>query len=71
FTGMKVPVSSILSSDDDYVYLVKEEKATKNIIIVENVHEGSALVSGLNDGDKIVVEGMKNLNNFDKVKVID
>jgi len=71
FIGMKVPVSSILSSDDDYIYVVKDEKATKNIIIVENVHEGSALVSGLSDGDKIVVEGMKNLKNFDEVKVLD
>lgn len=71
FIGMKVPVSSILSSDDDYIYVVEEGKATKNIIIVENIHEGSALVSGLSDGDKIVVEGMKNLKNFDLVKVLD
>lgn len=71
FTGMKVPVSSILSSDDDYVYVVKDEKAIKSIIKVEDVHDGSALVSGLSNGDRIVVEGMKNLKNFDKVKILD
>lgn len=69
--GMKIPVSSILSSDEDYVYIVKDGKATKSTIVVESVHEGSALVIGLNDSDQIVVEGMKNLKNFDEVKILE
>lgn len=71
FTAMKIPVSSILSSDSDYVYVLKGSKVEKKIIELEAVHEGSVVVTGLKDYDEIVVEGMKNLRNFDEVKVLD
>jgi len=56
-----IPISSIQNDGEDYVFTVENGHAVKKNITLGNTNENKASVEGLKAGDKLVVEGMKNL----------
>lgn len=68
--AFKIPISAILSSDVDYVYLVEDNIAIKKNITIKGIIDGEAMVEGLKDGDKVIIEGMTKLSGQDKVDII-
>lgn len=69
--GVWIPLQVIFSNGEDYVYVVNEDRAFKRTIsIVKNI-EDKVLVEGLEAGEFIAVNGMKNLNDGSKVNIVD
>ncbi len=67
-SGMWVPVNSILSDGEDYVYIVKDGRAFKQIVKIVQINNGRMMVEGLEVGQQVVTNGMKNL--LDGMEVI-
>lgn len=65
-----VPLQSILSSTVDYVYVVREGQAVKQVIEVLDTEGDEAAVSGLKPGEAVIVSGMKSVIEGMTVKVI-
>ena len=65
-----VPLQSILSSTVDYVYVVREGQAVKQVIEVLDTAGDEAAVSGLKPGEAVIVSGMKSVIEGMTVKVI-
>lgn len=61
--GIMIPITSIMSNGQDYVYVVEEEKAVKQKVELGNIIENKVEVKGLSSGNKLVIEGMKNLED--------
>lgn len=68
-SGIWVPVNSILSDGEDYVYIVKEGRAFKQIVKITQINNGKMMVEGLEEGQLVVVNGMKNLLDGMEVSV--
>lgn len=60
-SGIWVPVNAILSDGEDYVYVVKDGRAFKQIVKIVQINNGKMMVEGLQEGQQVVVNGMKNL----------
>ncbi|MCT4585999.1 MAG: efflux RND transporter periplasmic adaptor subunit [Peptostreptococcaceae bacterium] len=69
--GIWIPIDSIISSSIDYVYIVQDEKIVKKTINIESVKETNAKVTGLNEGDLLVIRGMKSIKDGTKVEIVD
>lgn len=70
-TGMKIPIKAVLSSSTDYVFVIENGIAVKKVIELVEVEGTGVFVMGLNDGDLLVIEGMKNLKNLSEVVIIE
>lgn len=67
--GIWVPVNSVLSDGEDYVYIVKDGRAFKQIIKIQQISNGRMMVDGLEEGQLVVVNGMKNLLDGIEVRI--
>ena len=68
--AISIPISSILNDGEDYVYVIENGHAVKkNITLGDTTDEDRVSVEGLKDGDKLVIEVMKNLKSGYKVIV--
>lgn len=65
--GIWIPISSILNDGEDYVFVVENGHAVRKNITLGNTNEDKVSVEGLKAGDKIVIEGMKNIKAGYKV----
>lgn len=66
--GIYIPISAIQNNGRDYVYVVDAAGfAQKKEIELGRVHNSKVLVTGLAEGDKLVIEGGKRLNEGDPV----
>lgn len=65
-----IPLQSILSSTVDYVYVVREGQAAKQVIEVLDTEGDEAAVSGLKPGEAVIVSGMKSVIEGMTVKVV-
>lgn len=70
-SGIWIPLSSILSSSIDYVYVVEDSRAVKKAITIENIRGNLAKVKGLKSGEQLVIKGMKTIKNGALLKVND
>lgn len=70
-SGIWIPIKSIKSNSQDYVYVVNNDIANEKTIQIESINKTSAKVTGLNDNDKLVIQGISMLVNGDKVKIED
>jgi RND family efflux transporter MFP subunit len=66
--GIWVPVFSLLTDGTDYVYTFKNGIALRKNIKTGHVSGEFVLVEGLSEGDKVVIEGMKDINDGDRIK---
>ena len=64
-----IPISSILNDGEDYVYVVQGGHAIRKNVTLGDTNEDKVAVKGLESGDKLVVEGMKNIKDGYKVTV--
>ena len=69
--GISIPINSILSNTIDYVFVIDEGLAHKRIVELGAIDRTRVFVDGLSPGDELVVEGMSNLENLDKVMIIE
>lgn len=67
--SISIPISSILNDGEDYVYVVENGHAVKKNITLGDTDEDKVSVEGLKDGDKLVIEGMKNLKSGYEVTI--
>ncbi len=56
-----IPINSILNDGEDYVYVVESGHAVRKNVTLGDTNEDKVSVEGLKVGDKLVVEGMKNI----------
>ncbi|KLU67611.1 multidrug export protein EmrA [Desulfosporosinus acididurans] len=56
-----IPISCILNDGEDYVYVIENGRAVRKNITLGDAHEDKVSVEGLKAGDKLVIEGMKNI----------
>ncbi|KZL90457.1 efflux RND transporter periplasmic adaptor subunit [Clostridium magnum] len=56
-----IPISCILNDGEDYVYVSENRHAVRKNITLGEAYEDKVAVEGLKSGDKIVIEGMKNI----------
>lgn len=59
--GIWVPVNAVLSEGEDYVYVVNDGRAFKQTVSIQQISNGKMMVEGLEEGQFVVVNGMKNL----------
>lgn len=56
-----IPITCILNDGEDYVYVVEKGHAVRKNITLETSYEDKVAVEGLKTGDKIIIQGMKNI----------
>lgn len=69
--GIWIPITSMLSDGEDYVYVIQEERAQKRTVAIEEIRGSSVKVSGVAAKDRLVVEGMTALKHGDRVTVLE
>ena len=69
--GIWIPVACVLNDGEDYVYVVKEDRAVRKNIILGSVSGSQVVADGLAEGESLVVQGMKNLDNGSAVTLVE
>lgn len=67
--GIWVPLASVLNDGEDYIYVVKDNRAVKKNIKLLDVQGFNVRVEGLVLGDQLVTMGMKALKEGTNVKI--
>jgi RND family efflux transporter MFP subunit len=67
--GIWIPISAIMSDEEDYVYIVQGDRAFKRIVELGEIYEDKIMVKGVKSGELLVVSGMKNLIDGSKVNI--
>lgn len=68
--GVFLPITCVLNDETDYVFVVNEDSTVgKRKVMLGNIRETRVKVEGLQAGDRVVVEGMKRLNQEDRVAI--
>lgn len=71
YNAINIPLTSIMRGNYDYVYIVEGEQIKKRQIELGKVQDDMVEVSGIMKGEKLVIEGMKKINDGDMVKIIN
>lgn len=69
--GIWIPLQSILSDGEKFVYVVKDGRAFKRSVEVINLSGFQAEVSGLEANESMVVSGMKSLSDGISVEIVE
>lgn len=69
--ALTIPIKAIQKSEsEDYVFVAENGKAKRVVIKVGNIYAGEAeILSGLKEGDQVVILGVNSLNEGDTVKI--
>lgn len=67
--GILIPISSILKNNDSYVYVIENNTVIKKEVTLGDIKDSDIAVTGLNPGDKLVIEGTGKLSVGDKVVI--
>lgn len=59
--GLWVPIQALLTDGVDYVFVVENGRALRKNVQLGEISEVRVRVDGLETGDQVIVEGMKNL----------
>lgn len=70
YKAIVIPIVSIMRGNYDYVYVIDNGTARKKQIQLGDIHDDMVEVTGLSQGDKLVLEGMKSINDGDTVEII-
>lgn len=65
--GIWLPITAVLSNQEDYVFVIENGKAVKRLIQLGEVRNDLVHVTGLKNGEILVVEGLKRLTDGDPV----
>ena len=68
--ALSIPVNVIQKAENgDYVFIAENGKAKRVSIITGKISEGKAeVLSGLKAGDKVVTNGVQNIDEGDSIK---
>lgn len=66
---VRIPVTAILNDGIDYVFVADEGIATVRQVVIEDVVNGNAVVSGLNVGDQMIVSNLNRIHEQSKVHI--
>ena len=68
--GVFLPLNSLLNEGVDFVYIVQDERAVMQEVLLGEVFGNEIKVlEGINPGDKVIVEGMRSVKNNDQVEI--
>lgn len=70
YKAIIIPIVSIMRGNYDYVYVIDNGVTRKKQIKLGDIHGDHVEVTGLSQGDKLVLEGMKSINDGDNVEII-
>lgn len=68
--AVKLPIDIVLSGENDFVYIVEEGKAVKKNVVILAVQNNELYVKGLDEGDQVIVKGMKLVKPLDDVEIV-
>ena len=68
-----IPEESIIARyDEKFVYIMEGESAKERQVHLGQLQDGKAeVLSGINPGEHLIVQGMHEIRNNDKVKIYD
>ncbi|SET15110.1 RND family efflux transporter, MFP subunit [Natronincola peptidivorans] len=69
--GIWIPMTSVFSHGEDYVYIIKENRAFKRTIELLYNYNDKMLVKGIEAGELLAINGMQNLNDGSKVHIVE
>ncbi len=69
-SGIMVPINTVFSDQEDFVYIVNDGIVEKKIITLNEVSNKNVYVDGLSLGDQLIVRGMKRVKPDDQVSVV-
>ncbi len=69
--GIWVPITSVMTDGEDYVFIVRGNRAEKRKITIEDIRGTEVRLKGINPGELLVTEGMSRLGNGDEVKIVN
>jgi RND family efflux transporter MFP subunit len=67
-TGISVPISAILAGETSYVYVVREDIVLRKEVEIIDYLDGRVQISGIEDKDLVVAEGINGLDDNDKIR---
>lgn len=67
--GIWIPITSVMSSGGDYVYIVTDDVVERRRITIISIRGSSVMVEGISSGEKLVIEGMEKIKDKDKVSI--
>ncbi len=68
--GIWIPIRVIQNDGEDYVFVIKDNRVKKKIIITKHIDNDYVLVEGLQAGDLLITSGMKSVKPGNLVEVI-
>ncbi|HYE09899.1 MAG TPA: efflux RND transporter periplasmic adaptor subunit [Patescibacteria group bacterium] len=68
-SGVWIPITAIMANGEDYVYVVRDEKASRRIITLGAVNGDYVKVQGLENNDQLVIKGMQGLKDQDQIAI--
>lgn len=69
-TGIWIDLLTIMNDGEDYVYIVQDDRAVRKNVQVQELYEDKVVVTGLEKGDQLIIEGMKSIKEGYKVELI-
>lgn len=67
--GIWIPIAAVMNDGEDYIFIIRDERAVKRNISLKESQGFNVRVEGLEPGDKLVTSGMKELSEGMKVTV--
>lgn len=61
--GAWLPLSCVLNDGEDYVYVAENGRSVRRVVRILDVSDDKLLVSGLETGSSVIVEGMKTVRS--------
>lgn len=69
--GIKVPMKAIVIDEQDYVYIVKDNHASKRVVEIRDFIGDQMIVSGIKGGEYVVIENVAKLYEGTTLQIID
>lgn len=57
--GVWLPLSVILNDGEDYVYMVENQRAKRQNVVIKEISNDMVMVTGIDAGGQVISEGMK------------
>lgn len=57
--GVWLPLSVILNDGEDYVYMVENQRAKRQNVVIKEISNDMVMVTGIDTGGFVISEGMK------------
>lgn len=71
YSGAKLPLAAIQNDGEDFVYVVSDGHAEKRPVHIVAHMDQFVIVSGLENSEQIIFEGMRAIDDGDQVNILD